>query len=54
MTPLSMAEIIVIPGVRKYFTDIGLAETRRMASVAVDCITLNYWGKHKMAIRGIN
>ena len=26
------------------------------ASVAVDCIPLNYWGKHKrkMAIRGIN
>jgi len=25
-------------------------------SVAVDCIALNYWGKHKrkMAIRGIN
>ena len=25
-------------------------------AVAVDCIALNYWGKHKrkMAIRGIN
>jgi len=28
----------------------------RAPSVAVDCIALNYWGKHKrkMAIRGIN
>jgi len=28
----------------------------KKAIVAVDCIALNYWGKHKrkMAIRGIN
>jgi len=33
-----------------------LVQSSGVASVAVDCIALNYWSKHKrrMAIRGIN
>ena len=33
-----------------------LKKNERILNVAVDCIALNYWGKHnrKMAIRGIN